>query len=219
EATFRGSTTTAAGGSPWCGPEERRADPGTPEARRRAARPPRSARSRRVPSCRSALPEVGTDARVGIDGCVHLTQTAMQTRLRRTEGNADRRCDIGQREVEVVVQDDERPRFRLELRKGALELVAVDDRRRAVRDGRRGDRIDPDVESVSAETARFVDARSNDEAPCPGVEAIRIPKGGQITPDPDERVLDGVLSLFGVTEDEVGDGSQLGDRGACQLSE
>ena len=150
---------------------------------------------------------------------MHLTQPAMQARFGRAERDADRRCDIGQREVEIVVQDDERPRFRLELRKGALELVAVNDRRRAVRDGRRGDRIDPDVESVSAETARFVDARSNDEAPCPGVEAIRIPKGGQITPDPDERVLDGVLSLFGVTEDEVGDGSQLGDRGACQLSE
>ena len=53
----------------------------------------------------------------------------------------------------------------------------------------------------------------------PGIEPVRVPKRGQITPGSDERVLDGVLGLFGIPEHEPGGGIQAGDRGACQLGE
>ena len=53
----------------------------------------------------------------------------------------------------------------------------------------------------------------------PGIEAVRVPKRGQIAPGPDERVLHGVGGLVGVPEDEPGGGVEARDRGACQRGE
>ena len=72
---------------------------------------------------------------------------------------------------------------------------------------------------MAAEPARLIDAGADEQPVEPGVEAVRVPERGQITPGPDERVLHGVLGLFGVPEDEPGGGVQPGDRGACQLGE
>ena len=57
--------------------------------------------------------------------------------------------DLRQRQVEVVMQDDERPLLGLEAAEAAFELVAVGDRRRRVGDGR-GDRS-----SVSSTSTRW----------------------------------------------------------------
>ena len=72
---------------------------------------------------------------------------------------------------------------------------------------------------MAPEPARLIDAGTDEQPVEPGVEAIGVAQRGQITPGPDERVLDGVLGLFRVPEDEPGGGIQPGDRGACQLGE
>ena len=76
-----------------------------------------------------------------------------------------------------------------------------------------------DVDAMTPEPARLIDAGADEQPVEPGVEAFRVPQRGQITPGSDERVLHGVLGLFGVPEDEPGGGIQSGDRGACQLGE
>ena len=52
----------------------------------------------------------------------------------------------------------------------------------------------------------------------PGVEPIGIAERGQITPGSDERVLYGVLGLFGVPKDQASGSIEAIDRGACQRS-
>ena len=49
----------------------------------------------------------------------------MQARLRRSERNSERECDLRQGQVEIVVKDDEGPRLRLEAAEAAVDLVAV----------------------------------------------------------------------------------------------
>ena len=46
-----------------------------------------------------------------------------------------------------------------------------------------------------------------------------IPQRGQITPGPQERVLDGVLGLIGIPEDERGGAVEARDRRGCQHGE
>ena len=53
----------------------------------------------------------------------------------------------------------------------------------------------------------------------PGVEAIGAAQCGQVTPGPDERLLDGVLGLVGIAQDEPGGSVQPEERGACQRGE
>ena len=72
---------------------------------------------------------------------------------------------------------------------------------------------------MAPEPARLIDTGAHDQPVEPGVEAVRVPQRGQITPGSDERVLDGVLGLFGIPEDQPGGRVQAGDRGACQLGE
>ena len=50
----------------------------------------------------------------------------------------------------------------------------------------------------------------------PCVEPLRIPKRGQTTPGPDQRVLHRVLGLFRIPQDEASGSIQAIDRGACQ---
>ena len=75
------------------------------------------------------------------------------------------------------------------------------------------------VDAMAPEPARLIDAGADEQPVDPGIEAVRVPERGQITPGSDERVLDGVLGLFDIPEHEPGGGIQTGDRGACQLGE
>jgi succinyl-CoA synthetase beta subunit len=117
------------------------------------------------------------------------------------------------------VKDDERPPFRLEAAESALELVAVDhDGVRVVLVGM-VDRGQLHVEAMSPQAAHLVDAGSIEQAGQPGVEAPDIAKRRKIPPRTDERLLDGVLGLVGVTEDEPGGGVEPEDRGSCKRGE
>ena len=86
----------------------------------------------------------------------------------------------------------------------AFELVTVGDARFEAGDRRGDDRSQLDVDAVAAQPLGLVDRRANRELVQPGIEAIRVPERGQITPGSDERVLHGVLGLFGVPEDQPG---------------
>ena len=63
------------------------------------------------------------------------------------------------------------------------------------------------------------DAGAVEQAVEPGVETVGAAQRGQVTPGPDERLLDGVLGLVGIAQDEPGGGIQPEERGACQRGE
>ncbi|MEA2547850.1 MAG: succinyl-CoA synthetase beta subunit, partial [Chloroflexota bacterium] len=118
-----------------------------------------------------------------------------------------------------MVKDDEGPRLRLEAAEATLELVAVNhDGGRVVEVGM-VDRGQLDIESVPPQAAGFVDAGAIKQSMEPGVEALRAAQGGQVAPGPDECLLDGVLGLFGITQDEPGGRVEPEDRGSCKQGE
>ena len=117
------------------------------------------------------------------------------------------------------MQDDERPRIRLEAEESAFDLVAVRDGRLDAGDGGRMKVRELDVDAMAPKPSRLIDAGMDEHPMHPGVEEVRIPQRGQVAPGADERVLHGVLGLFGIAEDEPGGRVQTGDRGACQLGE
>jgi len=140
----------------------------------------------------------------------------METRLRRPQWDAKRECHLGQWQIEVVVQHDQRPLVVFEAAKAAFELVTVGGRR-----GNVDDRFDIqlgqlDVEAMTSKPSALVETGPNEEPVEPGIEPIRVPQRGQITPGADERILHGVLGLFGVPEDQASGGIEAIDRGACQ---
>jgi hypothetical protein len=57
----------------------------------------------------------------------------------------------------------------------------------------------------------------HEDAPHPGVEAIRVTERGQITPCNDEGFLRRILGAIRVPGDESGDAVELVDPEACQL--
>jgi len=115
------------------------------------------------------------------------------------------------------MKNDHGPHVRREPEEAALDLVAIGNRGLDARGCRDVDAFELDIEAVSPQPARLIDAGTDEQAVKPGNESVGIPECGQITPGSDERVLDGVLGLLGIPEDEPGGGIEAGDRGACQL--
>src|SRR5258705_13054493 len=95
------------------------------------------------------------------------------------------------------MKDDQGPRFRFEAAEAAFELGAVGHGGSLVAEGRVVDRGQGNVKAMTPEAACFVDAGAIEQALERGVEWGRAAEGGQIAPRPDERLLDGVLSLVG----------------------
>ena len=143
----------------------------------------------------------------------------MEARFRRSERDSERDGDLRQRQVEIVVKDDEGPRLRLEATEAAFELVAVGHDGGLVVEGRVIDRRQVHIEAVAPQAARLVDAGPIEQAVEPGVEASGTAQRGQVSPCPDERLLDGVLGLVGVAKDEPGGSIEPEDRGSCKLGE
>jgi succinyl-CoA synthetase beta subunit len=118
-----------------------------------------------------------------------------------------------------VVKDDQGPRLRPETAEAAFKLVAIVGDGHAVVDRRRVDRSQFDIDTMSPEPARLIDTGADEQPMEPGVETIGAAQCGQVTPGPDERLLDGVLCQVGIAQDEPGGSVQPEDRGACQLGE
>src|SRR5690242_4887658 len=109
------------------------------------------------------------------------------------------------------MNDEESPSLGLQAAEAALELVAVGHDRRGVIAVGVVDRGQVHIEAVAPQTARLIDAGPVEQAMQPCVKARWAAKGWQVTPGPDERLLDGVLGLIGVAEDEPGGGVQAED--------
>ena len=95
----------------------------------------------------------------------------MEARFRRSERDSERDGDLRQRQVEIVVKDDESPRLRLQAAEAAFELVAVGHDGALVVEGRVIDRGQVDIEAVTPQAARLVDAGPVEQAMKPRVEA------------------------------------------------
>ncbi len=117
------------------------------------------------------------------------------------------------------MQDDDGSHLRIKPEEAAFELVAGHDRRLDAVDRGHDEWGEFDVDAMSSDPARLIDAGAHEQTMDPRVEAFGIPKRGQITPGTDEGVLHRVLGQFGIPQDEPGGGIQTGDRGACQLGE
>ena len=119
----------------------------------------------------------------------------------------------------MVVEHQEDALVGLEALEATLQLVAVGDEMARV--GRPG--VDPlDVRldrPALARPFRFLVAGVDEQSSQPGIEAIGVTQGGDVTPREDERLLRGVLGPISVGEDEPGDGVELVDREADKLRE
>jgi len=140
----------------------------------------------------------------------------METRLHRSDWNAEELGCLGQRIAQVVVEDDDGTLLRFEPAEAALDLVAIGQQVRRVdhRGVIDGEKLDLEWSTVAA--ASLVEAGSHDEASQPGVEPIGVAKGRKIPPGAYEGVLHSVFRPFGIPEDQPSDGVQSSDRGTCQ---
>jgi len=117
------------------------------------------------------------------------------------------------------MQDDERPRLRLEAAEAAVELVAVGHRRHGIVGSRNVDRYELDIQSVTPEPARLIDARADKQSVEPRFEAVVAAKRGEVSPGPNERLLDGVLGLIRIPQDQSSGCVQPADRGGRERGE
>src|SRR5262249_5940341 len=87
----------------------------------------------------------------------------------------------------------------------ALELIAIGDAERAVRDGGTVDRQQDQVRDPGTLTAGVGDADIRQDPMGPGIESVRIAEVLQVSPGDHQRVLQGILAPIDVPEDPVGD--------------
>ena len=111
--------------------------------------------------------------------------------------------NLVERHVEVVVQHHHRAMIDGEPPEAALELVAIDDRARAIRLHRLIGGKQSHVRRPVVASATLGVAGAHEEPIRPGVEARRIAELGEVTPDGEQRLLRRVLGEFDVAQDPV----------------
>ena len=109
---------------------------------RERSRPARS-RSGRSASRRAVMPvcpptTLDPVPRIGVEGGAERPARAEQPRLRGSHGQRERLGNLGQRQVQVVVHDDERTLDGVELAKRMLERVVIGEGQGRVGDARDG---------------------------------------------------------------------------------
>ena len=112
--------------------------------------------------------------------------------------------DLGQRQTQVVMQDEDGSLLHWQSPEDALELVAVHDRQQAIRPGRPVDRQDSNVGRPCPATPGLGVAGMDDHLANPGFEAVRVAQGGKLAPDRDQRPLQGILGQIAVAQDPHG---------------
>ena len=127
--------------------------------------------------------------------------------------------DLGQRQVEVEVQDDDEALILVEPPEPASDLVTGD----------RGDRVvglrwqvdlgELDLDDPTPVPPQLVVAGTDEQAVEPRLESIGVAEPWQIPPGADEGFLDGVLRPLGIADDEPGGRVHAPDRGACERFE
>ena len=128
----------------------------------------------------------------------------MEPRLGGAQRDAEGTGRVGQRQVQVVAQHEDRALLRLQPAEHAVEQVAIDDGGRVIGHRRIGEGCQGDLDHLPALTPRGVDAGTHGEAVEPGVEPFRFAQGRQLAPGLEHRVLDGVSRELRIPDDEAG---------------
>ena len=128
----------------------------------------------------------------------------MQPRLDRPDRDAEGRRDLGQRQPQEVVQDDDRATALVEVPEHSIDLVPIGECAGHVGHDRRVDGRELDLDGAPSPAAGLVDAGIDGEAIQPGIEPVGISKLREVPPGPDQPLLDRVACELGVPEDEAG---------------
>src|SRR3954469_14922618 len=143
----------------------------------------------------------------------------MKAGLDRSERDREGRRDVGQRQPDEVVQDDDRPALLVELGEDDVDELPIGVSNRAVRQGRLMKRRELDLDHPAAPLASQVETGIDGEAIEPGIEPSGISKLPEIAPGSDQPVLDRVACELRVPEDEESSLVQPHDGGASELGE
>jgi len=143
----------------------------------------------------------------------------MESRLRCPQWYAERAGDLLEWHAEEVMEDDDRPKFGIEVAKRLLDLVAIGDRRGEVAVTGGVDRGQFDLDRPAPPAAHDVDARMDDEPAKPGIESVRVAQRRQRSPGADISILDAVARELRVPKDQAGSRVQPRDRVAGKRRE
>ncbi len=125
----------------------------------------------------------------------------VQAGLRGPDGDSESIRHLGDREPEVVVEDQDGALLDGEPPEGSLEQVAVVHGQVFVRAGRARDGKDPRALGPSLATPGLGVARVGEDAVEPRLEAGRVAKRAELVPGGDQRALHGILGQVEVAED------------------
>ncbi len=143
----------------------------------------------------------------------------MEPGLRGPEGDAQRLRHVGQRHPEEVMEDDDRSPLGFERPERAVDLVTVDDAAAEIGDGWRKHWMELHLDRPSTSTSEEIEAGVDEQSMDPGVESLDVAQRGQVTPGPDEGLLDRVSRELAIPEDQAGGRVQPRDGLAGELGE
>ena len=126
-------------------------------------------------------------------------------------GYADHLRNLGNRQAEVVVEDDDSSLLWLQAPEATFELVTVRQRGSRVRAGWLGPEH-PDLGRPAATPAADVGARVHEQPIQPCIKPLWVADRGQLPPGVHKGFLDGVLGAIRITEHESRNGVEAIDR-------
>ena len=143
-------------------------------------------------------------------GGAHRLETSVEAGRGRPVGDVDDLGHLGDRQVEVVVEDEHDALVDVQPVQLASEPVTVRDTDRRVRRPRRsrvGRHVQLDEGPAPVRLGDLV-AGAHREPAEPGVPGVRITERANMAPGQQERILDRILGAIRVAQDEVGDAEQ-----------
>ena len=101
------------------------------------------------------------------------------------------------------MQNDQRPMLGRKAGQGAVQRVTVSDESKRIDTAGRREVRERHLDDAPLSAAGFVDGRVHEQAVEPGVEPVGIAQPRQVSPGPDQALLDRVARELGVPEDEA----------------
>ena len=133
----------------------------------------------------------------------------MEARANGSHGDLEDVGDLVVRSIGEELQRDDDTVVDRQAPEPAIELVAIRDRAGGIAGELGSASLAAGHHDPPPATCRLGVRRPNDDAVRPGIEALRVPKAGQLLPHVDEGLLDSVLGRLRVAEDVVGEPEQL----------
>ena len=140
---------------------------------------------------------------VRFEGGPQRVRGVVEPRLDGPEGHAELGGNLGERQAEVVVEDEDRALLQRQPPESALHRVTLEDGAVVVASRRLIGWEQSNVGRPVATALGLSVACVDEEAPQPGVEAIDIPELRQLPPGEDERLLDGVFREPEIAQDPI----------------